>query len=137
MLPGKGPPRRRSRNKFELLNDQEVAFKMLRSNESLLEEELNELRSRRRKFLCLNDNLEHGVNVTRDAALRRLLKQFFSSLYPLPSTFERPAGQVNRFLYIDQYRAWRRDVDSAGDLYFSLSYLFILINVILFLKMLV
>ncbi len=109
---------------------------MLRSNATVLEEELDELRRVRKKFICLNDNLEHGVNHTADAQLHGLLQKFFSSLLPVPSAFERPPGQENRFLYIDQYREWKEGVEKKSGLYFGGSYLFVLINVILFIILL-
>ncbi|XP_017476458.1 PREDICTED: N-acetylglucosamine-1-phosphotransferase subunits alpha/beta-like [Rhagoletis zephyria] len=127
---------KRNRNRFETLNDDEVAFKMLRSNATVLEEELDELRRVRKKFICLNDNLEHGVNHTADAQLHGLLQKFFSSLLPVPSAFERPPGQENRLLYIDQYREWKEGVEKKSGLYFGGSYLFVLINVILFIILL-
>lgn len=109
---------------------------MLRSNVTLLEEELNELRNVRRKFICLNDNLEHGIDKAADVRLHDLLQKFFTSLLPVPSTFERPEGQENRYLYIDQYRKWKQSLDEKSGLYFRGSYLFFIINVILFIMLL-
>ena len=119
------------------MNDEDVAFKMLRSNETLLEQELNDLRSKRKKFICLNDNLEHGVNATRDANLRRILYQFYTSMLPVRSQFELPQGEHNRYLYMDQYTTWKRELNTKSLLYYSCSYLFIIINVILFIQMLI
>ena len=127
----------RNRNIFEIMNDEDVAFKMLRSNETLLEQELNELRSKRNKFICLNDNLEHGTNATQGAHLRAMLQQFFTSMLPVRSQFELPPGEHNRFLYIDRYIIWQRELSHKSSLYYSCSYLFIIINVILFIQMLI
>ena len=130
---------KKNRNKFEIVNDDDVAFRMLRSNESILEEELNELRAKRRKFICLNDNFEHSTNSTRELNLRQILNNFYTSIFPLRSKFEHPPGKLNEFLYIEQYRhlqSKQKSKQSNGH-FLNCSYLFLFINIFLLITMLI
>ena len=74
---------RTNRNKFEIVNDEDVSFKMLRSNETLLEQELDKLRNKPTKFICLNDNFDHGTNRTQELRLKQILNQIYQSLFPI------------------------------------------------------
>nr|XP_027198644.1 N-acetylglucosamine-1-phosphotransferase subunits alpha/beta-like [Dermatophagoides pteronyssinus] len=94
-------------NKYEIINDDDVAFKMLRSNRTLLEMELDELRIKRKKFICLNDNFDHdNHDIKEKKELNNILNNFYLSLFPYPSPFELNEHFQNPFLHIDQYRKW-------------------------------
>jgi len=41
------------------MSENEVAFKMIRNNLTTVRRELDSLRRRRHKFVCLNDNIDH------------------------------------------------------------------------------
>lgn len=60
--------------------------------------------SPRRKFVCLNDNIDHGH---KDAAtVKAVLRDFYESMFPLPSQFELPREYRNRFLHMDELQEW-------------------------------
>jgi len=75
-------------NKYQLLQDSEVAFKMLRSNASQLLSDLDDLRKNPKKFICLNDNFNY-LNASESLKLHRILRDFYESLFPFPSQFEK------------------------------------------------
>ena len=41
------------------MTEAEVAFKMVRNNITTVRRELDSLRRKRHKFICLNDNIDH------------------------------------------------------------------------------
>lgn len=110
-------------NKFEILGDGSVAFKMLRSNESHLEAELDSLRKNPKKFICLNDNFDHTGNRTLELRLRQILKDFYTSLFPAPSPFELPDKS---FATIEDYK----QSSTQARRFTNLNLLFIVLNVI-------
>lgn len=63
---------------------------------------LDGIRERRHKFICLNDNMNHSH--PDSAKTLQILKDFYESLFPIPSIFELPPGQRNEYLYIDELR---------------------------------
>ena len=88
------------RYKFELASDKEVFFKMIRNNSTLVRNELDSLRKEPRKFVCLNDNIEHdkpGANEVVGA-----LHEYYESMFPARSAFELPEGTYNEYLYADE-----------------------------------
>lgn len=57
-----------------------------------------------RKFVCLNDNIDHSH---KDAAtVKAVLRDFYESMFPLPSQFELPREYRNRFLHMDELQEW-------------------------------
>lgn len=65
---------------------------------------LDEIRKEKKKFICLNDNIDHSKD---GADLSKLiLVDFYESLFPLPSQFEIPGQFRNRFLYLHQLKEW-------------------------------
>ena len=79
-------------------NLNEVAFEMLGDDFNKTKEQLDSIRARQVKFICVNDNIDR---MTPD--LFGLLNDFFVSYYPKPSRFELPPGQRNAFLRYDDY----------------------------------
>ncbi|XP_004844909.1 N-acetylglucosamine-1-phosphotransferase subunits alpha/beta isoform X2 [Heterocephalus glaber] len=58
-----------------------------------------------RKFVCLNDNIDH---THRDAqTVKAVLRDFYESMFPVPSQFELPREYRNRFLHVHELREWR------------------------------
>jgi UDP-N-acetylglucosamine-lysosomal-enzyme len=92
-------------NKFEIVGEEEVSFKMIRSNATILSKELDELNKHLKKFMCLNDNIEHKekIDVT---IIKEMLVQFYESMFPHRSNFELPLNKRNQFAYIHHYNQW-------------------------------
>ncbi|XP_072047226.1 N-acetylglucosamine-1-phosphotransferase subunits alpha/beta-like [Amphiura filiformis] len=92
--------------RHELMGEDEIAFKMIRTNVSQVIGQLDDIRKNPRKFICLNDNIEHE---TGDSSMvKAVLQDFYESLFPIISQFELPREYRNRFLHIDELREWRR-----------------------------
>lgn len=60
----------------------------------------------RRKFICLNDNLD-PKREEDNAVARAILHDMYESLFPQPSSFELPPEFRNRFLHMTELQAWR------------------------------
>jgi UDP-N-acetylglucosamine-lysosomal-enzyme len=85
-------------------DEEQVQFKMLTHNSTKVLAKLDEVRNDQRKFICLNDNLDHS---TEDSKIARLLLQdFYESLFPLQSQFELPQNYRNRFLFMEELQKW-------------------------------
>ena len=65
---------------------------------------LDEVRKDQRKFICLNDNMDHSTDESRTAQM--LLRDFYESLFPIPSQFELAPNYRNRFLYTSELKEW-------------------------------
>ncbi|EDO40260.1 predicted protein [Nematostella vectensis] len=96
--------------KFETTNDEDIAFKMIRDNVTVVLNQMDGIRAKRRKFICLNDNLDHDSDTHLAKAL---LVDLYESLFPIPSQFELKQGYRNRFLYMDGLRAHQREVAAS------------------------
>ena len=59
-----------------------------------------------RKFICLNDNIDHD-NVEA-ITIKAVLVDFYETMFPVPSQFELPPFYRNRFLYIHELNEWRQ-----------------------------
>ncbi|XP_028943118.1 N-acetylglucosamine-1-phosphotransferase subunits alpha/beta, partial [Antrostomus carolinensis] len=58
-----------------------------------------------RKFVCLNDNIDHNH---KDAqTVKAVLRDFYESMFPIPSQFELPREYRNRFLHMHELQEWR------------------------------
>uniref|UniRef100_A0A7N6BFM0 N-acetylglucosamine-1-phosphotransferase subunits alpha/beta n=1 Tax=Anabas testudineus TaxID=64144 RepID=A0A7N6BFM0_ANATE len=95
----------RNKYKFEIMGEEEIAFKMVRTNVSHVVGQLDDIRKNPRKFICLNDNIDHAH---KDAAtVKAVLRDFYESMFPLPSQFELPREYRNRFLHMEELQEWR------------------------------
>lgn len=57
-----------------------------------------------RKFVCLNDNIDHSH---KDAqTVKAVLRDFYESMFPIPSQFELPREYRNRFLHVHELQEW-------------------------------
>uniref|UniRef100_A0A671KAW7 N-acetylglucosamine-1-phosphotransferase subunits alpha/beta n=1 Tax=Sinocyclocheilus anshuiensis TaxID=1608454 RepID=A0A671KAW7_9TELE len=91
--------------KFEIMGEEEIAFKMIRTNVSHVVGQLDDIRKNPRKFICLNDNIDHSH---KDAnTVKAVLRDFYESMFPLPSQFELPREYRNRFLHVTELQEWR------------------------------
>ncbi|XP_068611095.1 N-acetylglucosamine-1-phosphotransferase subunits alpha/beta [Brachionichthys hirsutus] len=90
---------------FETMGEEEIAFKMVRTNVSHVVGQLDDIRKNPRKFICLNDNIDHSH---KDApTVKAVLRDFYESMFPLPSQFELPREYRNRFLHMNELQDWR------------------------------
>ncbi|XP_071188626.1 N-acetylglucosamine-1-phosphotransferase subunits alpha/beta-like isoform X1 [Salvelinus alpinus] len=91
--------------KFEIMGEEEIAFKMVRTNVSHVVGQLDDIRKNPRKFICLNDNIDHSH---KDAGtVKAVLRDFYESMFPLTSQFELPREYRNRFLHMGELQEWR------------------------------
>ncbi|XP_043963706.1 N-acetylglucosamine-1-phosphotransferase subunits alpha/beta [Gambusia affinis] len=91
--------------KSEIMGEEEIAFKMVRTNVSHVVGQLDDIRKNPRKFICLNDNIDHSH---KDApTVKAVLRDFYESMFPLPSQFELPREYRNRFLHMEELQDWR------------------------------
>ncbi|MBN3321959.1 GNPTA phosphotransferase, partial [Atractosteus spatula] len=96
--------REQNKYKFEIMGEDEIAFKMVRTNVSHVVGQLDDIRKNPRKFVCLNDNIDHGH---KDApTVKAVLRDFYESMFPVPSQFELPREYRNRFLHMRELRQW-------------------------------
>lgn len=96
-----------NRYKFELESDEhDIAFKMVRNNASKVAQQLDVIRREPKKFICLNDNIDHRKKSASQVV--DALQNFYQSFFPIRSQFELPVGLRNRFLHVDELRAWRK-----------------------------
>lgn len=92
------------RYKHEILGEDDIIFKMIRNNITYVLNQLDWIRKNRRKFICLNDDLDHAREDAK--IIRSILKDFYESLFPIPSQFELPPDYKNRFLYKHEMDSW-------------------------------
>lgn len=85
-------------------DEKNVAFKMLNANVTMTIEQLDNIRKHPKKFVCLNDNIDHRKPQSREAV--EAIQGFYQALFPIPSEFELPPGFRNRFLHINELREW-------------------------------
>ena len=106
------------RYKHEILGEDDIVFKMIRNNITYVLNQLDWIRKNRRKFICLNDDLDHSREDAK--IIRSILKDFYESLFPIPSQFELPPDYKNRFLYkheMDSWLAENRDKSIKRNIY--------------------
>ncbi|XP_021495752.2 N-acetylglucosamine-1-phosphotransferase subunits alpha/beta isoform X1 [Meriones unguiculatus] len=95
----------KNRYRFEIMGEEEIAFKMIRTNVSHVVGQLDDIRKNPRKFVCLNDNIDHNH---KDAqTVKAVLRDFYESMFPIPSQFELPREYRNRFLHMHELQEWR------------------------------
>jgi UDP-N-acetylglucosamine-lysosomal-enzyme len=87
--------------KHDIVDDKDVTFKMLKSNSTKVRIDLDYVRSNPKKFICLNDNMDHGDSYEH-LENKKMLAEFYQTMYPEPSPFEHPPGTVNKYLYKDE-----------------------------------
>ncbi len=81
-----------------------VIFNMISENGSTVMAQLDHIRKQRKKFICLNDNIDHSKEGADLAKL--ILVDFYETFFPTPSQFELPLQYQNRFLHTTELREW-------------------------------
>lgn len=76
-------------NQVEILDDKDMAFRMIRGNVSQVEQQLDQLRVKIPQFICLNDDVMTDDLKVR-SQVRKVLHDFYDWLVPRPSQFELP-----------------------------------------------
>ncbi|XP_072257234.1 N-acetylglucosamine-1-phosphotransferase subunits alpha/beta isoform X2 [Pyxicephalus adspersus] len=95
----------KNKYRFEIMGEEDIAFKMIRTNVSHVVGQLDDIRKNPRKFICLNDNINHNH---KDAqTVKAVLRDFYESMFPMPSQFELPREYRNRFLHMHELQEWR------------------------------
>uniref|UniRef100_A0A4W3IFI5 N-acetylglucosamine-1-phosphotransferase subunits alpha/beta n=1 Tax=Callorhinchus milii TaxID=7868 RepID=A0A4W3IFI5_CALMI len=95
----------KNKYKSEIMGEEEIAFKMIRTNVSHVVGQLDDIRRNPRKFVCLNDNIDHSH---KDApTVKAVLRDFYESLFPIASQFELSREYRNRFLHMHELQEWR------------------------------
>ncbi|XP_053572958.1 N-acetylglucosamine-1-phosphotransferase subunits alpha/beta isoform X2 [Bombina bombina] len=95
----------KNKYRFEIMGEEDIAFKMIRTNVSHVVGQLDDIRKTPRKFICLNDNINHNH---KDAqTVKAVLRDFYESMFPIPSQFELPREYRNRFLHMRDLQDWR------------------------------
>eukprot|EP00020_Sapocribrum_chincoteaguense_P004853 CAMPEP_0170737504 /NCGR_PEP_ID=MMETSP0437-20130122/4160_1 /TAXON_ID=0 /ORGANISM="Sexangularia sp." /LENGTH=884 /DNA_ID=CAMNT_0011075891 /DNA_START=61 /DNA_END=2715 /DNA_ORIENTATION=+ len=88
--------------RFTTMETEEVAFVMVDANDTQMAEKLDSVRRNPKKFICLNDNIDHGSDWSLGAVTR--LQNLYSILFPHRSAFELPDGVRNDARYVDELR---------------------------------
>uniref|UniRef100_A0A6I8S132 N-acetylglucosamine-1-phosphotransferase subunits alpha/beta n=1 Tax=Xenopus tropicalis TaxID=8364 RepID=A0A6I8S132_XENTR len=95
----------KNKYRFEIMGEEDIAFKMIRTNVSHVVGQLDDIRKNPRKFICLNDNINHNH---KDAqTVKAVLRDFYESMFPIASQFELPREYRNRFLHMQELQDWR------------------------------
>ncbi len=84
------------------MSDKAVAFEMIGDNYTATLSQLDSIRMRQSKFICINDNM-----IDPSEKLVKALRNFFESFWPFPSKFELPRGAQNPATRYDEYLLWR------------------------------
>lgn len=91
----------------KLETDHSVSFEMIGDNITNTLQQLNSVRYRKTKFICINDQMENP-----SPELKQILKDFYLSFFPYPSQFELPSYRRNPTLYYDEYLKLYPRIDS-------------------------
>ena len=108
--------KRESKFKHEIVGEEDIAFKMIKNNATHVLKQLDSIRKNRKKFICLNDNIDHDKK--NASVVKGVLVDFYESLFPIPSQFELPHNLRNQFLYVDELHRWKNEknrVDFVSD----------------------
>ncbi|XP_062580822.1 N-acetylglucosamine-1-phosphotransferase subunits alpha/beta-like [Saccostrea cucullata] len=94
-------------NKYKYTTDEdsEIAFKMIKTNSSTTVGQLDDIRKNPKKFICLNDNIDHDSDDAK--TVKAILQDFYEALFPLRCQFELPREYRNRFMHVDELREWK------------------------------
>ena len=96
---------------YEETGEEDVIFQMINDNATKVLTQLDGIRKNRRKFICLNDNMDHRKH---DANMAKMvLLDFYQSFYPLPSQFELLPQYRNRFMYVSELEEWLQMKESV------------------------
>lgn len=88
---------------------EEVSFEMIGDDFNHSITQLDSIRHRRTKFICVNDDMKNP-----SPKLLKAFSDFYEALFPLACQFELPKGQANPTLYLDEYRALTAKTSAAA-----------------------
>ena len=100
--------------RYTTMETEEVAFVMVDANDTQMAEKLDSVRREPKKFICLNDNIDHGSSWSEGAVTR--LQNLYRILFPRRSAFELPDGVRNDARYVDEVRLEERTSQSQTSL---------------------
>ena len=78
--------------------DKEVSFEMVGDNYTISTDQLDSVRARKTKFICINDNMK-----APSVELEKSLRAFYESFFPFTSQFELKGEGRNSVLHTDKY----------------------------------
>ena len=75
------------------MNTGDVTFEMLEDDVNKTRIQLDNVRAKPTKFICINDN-------QKETSIEQfnLIRSFFTALWPIPSSFELKDGKINKIL---------------------------------------
>lgn len=82
----------RRRNEFkheQILNTVDNGFVSAISDVKQMTKELSQLKQTPKKFICINDDMDHEL-IDETKACRRLIHNYYLEMFPNPSEFELP-----------------------------------------------
>jgi len=91
---------------FQLMEEKEIDFHMIRTNFTKVRNILDGMRKRRKKFVCLNDDIDHTKPESELVVMA--LQELYDAYFPERSTFELPDGEENAHLYYSEFVAARQ-----------------------------
>eukprot|EP00111_Clytia_hemisphaerica_P018309 TCONS_00054184-protein len=122
-----------SKYQHEIMGEDDLAFKMIHNNVTTVLHQLDWVRKNRKKFICINDDLDHDRADSK--TIRRVLRDFYESFFPIPSQFELEGKYKNRFLYKRDLEEWTRQSKLISDeVHFFVVLLVLVLAVYLFRK---
>ncbi|CAD5119659.1 DgyrCDS8253 [Dimorphilus gyrociliatus] len=89
-------------SRFEIVGEDDIMFKMIHSNISHVIGQLDEVRKQSKKFICLNDNIDHKSKHAK--TVKAILQDFYEAMFPIPSQFELPRTFRNKYLSVKELR---------------------------------
>ena len=101
--------------KFETVGDEDTKFVMIGGDPLDIEVKLSNLIREPKKFICLNDNIDYKLK-NEAAELKRILKNFYSYLYPLKSSFEKSDMASNEVEFSSSKNSNSRLLNTGVDL---------------------
>ena len=116
----------------ELAGEDELAFQMIGNNVTVVLNQLDWIRKNRRKFVCINDDIDHDRADSK--RVRHVLREFYESMFPLSSQFELKSNLRNRFLYKHDLDEWTRHSKLISQEGHYLAILLVLLLVFYFLR---
>eukprot|EP00505_MAST-04D_sp_SCG-Rhode-Island_P004436 Stramenopile-MAST_4_protein_4436 len=87
---------------YEMKDLDEVTFEMIGDDYNKTRDQLDGIRAKRTKFICVNDDMHNP-----SPEVIGLLSDFYKSMFPKPSPFELPGGETNGGLDIYELRQAR------------------------------
>uniref|UniRef100_A0A6B2KXE3 EF-hand domain-containing protein n=1 Tax=Arcella intermedia TaxID=1963864 RepID=A0A6B2KXE3_9EUKA len=102
--------KKQKRNKYEIIETDDVAFVMIGTNSSDVRKALDGIRNKKHKFICLNDNMNHSNPHSIEVV--KVIQEFYKSFLPLPSSYELPPNVTNKYFYIEEKLKSEEEIES-------------------------